>query len=280
MRWTRWAATGLALLADSRDLTHQLKRHPDQVMTARDWMWRAEEQDNAARELRLTALWQRRNWKAADAVRSYGQLVAVRAAAWGADHPLVLDTRLGLAAVRAEAGDLAGAAREYERLLDDMVRVLGADHPRIPWVRRNLALWRQRKVWVAPPLPRTDELEGPVRQQVVYREPRGTAVMVRLAQVRWRQGDEAGAVEAYEHVLRERARERGADHDVTLVTRLTLADLRAEAGDVAGALAAYENLLADMVRVCGADHRGTRWTRHRLTLWRGEPAGPGAAPQG
>lgn len=279
MKWTRWVAIGLGVLADSRDIAHELKRHPDRVMTARDRMWREEEQDHDTRELRLTAVWRRRSWKAADAVESYAQLVAVRAGAWGADHPLVLDTRLCLAAVRAEAGDLAGAAREYEELLGDMVRVLGADHPRIPWVRRNLAHWRDRTAWVAPPLPRMDELEGPVRDEVLYREPHDTAVIGRLAQVRWRQGDEVGAVEAYEHLLRERARERGADDDVTLVTRLTLADMRAEAGDVAGALAAYENLLADMVRVLGVGHRGTRWARHRLALWRGEPTRP-AAPQG
>lgn len=271
MRGMRWVGVGLAVLADSRDIGHELKRHPERVMTGRDRAWRAEEQDDGTRELRLTAVWRRRNWKAADAVEPYEQLVAVRAAAWGADHPLVLDTRLCLAAVRAEAGDLAGAAREYEELLGDMVRVLGADHPRIPWVRRNLAHWRDRTAWVAPPLPRMDELEGPVRDEVLYREPHDTAVIGRLAQVRWRQGDEVGAVEAYETLLRERARHRGADDAVTLVTRLTLADMRAEAGDVAGALAAYESLLGDMVRLLGADHRGTRWTREKIKKWRGEP---------
>ncbi|MFJ2202884.1 hypothetical protein [Streptomyces violaceusniger] len=66
----------------------------------------------------------------------------------------------------------------------------------------------------------------------------------------------------------------GADHDVALVTRLTVADIRAEAGDVAGAMEAYEQLLADTVRVLGEDHRGTRWTQHKLAQWRGEAGTP------
>nr|WSX77594.1 tetratricopeptide repeat protein [Streptomyces sp. NBC_00899] len=265
-------AIGVAVVNDSRDVGRELKRNPWRVMTARDRLWCEEEQDEDARKLRITAVWRRRNWKASGAVEPYEQLVAVRAAAWGADHPLVLDTRLALAAVRAEAGDVGGAAAAYEGLAADMVRVLGADHPRLPWVRRNLAHWRARTAWAAPPPPRMSELEGPALGEVLIREPHDTAVLRNLAQVRWNQGDEVGAVEAYERLLARRARERGADHDVTLVTRLTLAGMRAEGGDVAGALAAYASLAADMARTLGEDHRGTRGARHRLALWRGEPA--------
>ncbi|WP_329377282.1 tetratricopeptide repeat protein [Streptomyces sp. NBC_01716] len=273
MNVKRWIAIGLGVLADSREVGRLLKQHPERVRAGRDWLLVEEEQDNDSRELRHLALWRRRTWNAADAVEPYERLVAVRARAWGADHPLVLDTRLGLAAVRAEAGNVAGAGTTYEHLLSDMVRVLGEDHPRIPWVRRNLAHWRRTKHWVPPPLPRMNDLEGRAREDALRDEPHDTAVMRHLAQVRWRQGDEAGAVEAYEHVLTERLRAWGPDHDVVLVTRLTMADMRAEAGDVAGALEAYENLLADMVRVHGPEHRGTRWTRHKLTQWRGLSGG-------
>ena len=139
MSWPRWIGIGLGVIADSRDVGRLLKQHPDQVSTGRDRLLREEERNADTRDLRITALWQRRTWSAADAVASYERLVAVRARAWGADHPLVLDTRLGLASVRAEAGDVAGATETYAHLLTDTVRVLGEDHPRIPWIRRNLA---------------------------------------------------------------------------------------------------------------------------------------------
>lgn len=271
MNRTRWIAMGLALLADSRELTRLGKQHPERVSTGRDWLLVEEEQDDDTRELRHLALWRRRTWNPADAVEPYEQLVAVRARAWGAEHPLVLDTRLSLAAVRAEAGDPAGARKAYEHLLADLVRVLGADHPRVPWVRRNLAHWRKRTHWVPPPLPRmSGDLEGPAREEALRDEPHDTAVMWRLAEVRWRQGDEVGAVEAYEHVLAERVRRWGPDHDVALVTRLTMAGMRAESGDVAGGTEAYEHLLADTTRALGPDHRGTWQVRRKLALWRGE----------
>lgn len=264
-------AIGIAVVNDSRDIGRELKRHPSRVMTDRDRLWCEEEQDADARELRLTAVWRRRHWKASGAVEPYEQLVAMRAAAWGADHPLVLDTRLALAAVRAEAGDVTGAAAAYEALAPDVVRVLGADHPRVRWIRRNLAHWRARRRWTAPPPPRMRDLEGPALKELLTKEPHDTAVWRNLAQVRWNQGDEVGAVEAYELLLAKRARERGAGHDVTLVTRLTLAGMRAEGGDVAGAVEAYGSLAADMARTLGEDHRGTRSARHRLALWSGEP---------
>ncbi|MBP8531710.1 tetratricopeptide repeat protein [Streptomyces sp. MK37H] len=195
MNWTRWIAIGLGVIADSRDIGRRLKQHPDQVSTGRDWLLREEDRDDDTRDLRYLALWRRRSWNAADAVEPYERLVAVRARAWGAGHPLVLDTRLSLAGVRAEAGDVAGAAEAYERLLADAVRVLGEDHPRIPWIRRNLAHWRRKKRWVPPPLPRMIEVEGPVREDALRKEPHGTAALRNLATVRWNSGDDVGAVE-------------------------------------------------------------------------------------
>lgn len=269
--WTRWIRIGLGVVGDMRYLDKIRNQHASRVSTPRDALLVEEEQDDETRDLRNLAVWRRRSWDPAAAVEPYERLIAVRTRVWGADHPLVLDTRLGLAAVRAEDGDVEGAAKTYERLLPDVVRVLGEDHPRAPWIRRNLALWRTTKRWSPPPLPRMSELEGRVREDVLLgKDSDDTAALRNLAQVRWRQGDDVGAVEVYEQVLARRARQFGADHHVVLLTRLTLADLRAEAGDVAGGTEAYEQLLADMVRVLGEEHRGTRWTRHKLALWRGQ----------
>lgn len=266
----RWVRIGLGVIADSRDIRRELKWHPHRLMTDRDRLLREEEGE--ARTLRHTALRRRRSGQPAAAVETYGQLVAARTRAWGADHPLVLDTRLALAGTRAEAGDGAGAARVYEQVLPDLARALGEEHPRVPWARRNSAYWRVRPGWT-PPLPVRDELEGPVREAVVLRkEPDGFGALLRLARLRWNQGDEAGAVDAYEQLLAERVRVRGAGHHVVLLTRLTLAGTRARAGDGAGAAQAYERLLDDMVRVLGPRHRGTRWTRRQRDLWRGGAA--------
>lgn len=271
MSWKRWIWIGLGVIGDMRYLNKTRNQHPSRMSTDRDALLVEEEQDNETRELRGLAVWRRRSWDPAMAVEPYEQLIAVRTRAWGADHPLVLDTRLGLAAVRAEGGDVAGAAQAYERLLPDLVRALGEDDRRVPWAQRNLDHWRRTKRWSPPPLPRMDELEGRVREDVLLgKEKDDTAALRNLAQVRWRQGDDIGAVEVYEDVLARRTREWHADHHIVLLTRLTLADLRAEAGDVAGAIEAYERLLTDMVRVLGDDHRGTRWTRHKLALWRGQ----------
>ncbi|MEU2246161.1 hypothetical protein [Streptomyces sp. NPDC019224] len=275
--WRRWIRIGWGILGDSRAIKRDLKRNPYRLMTARDRLLGEEVHD--ARNLRYTAMWRRENGHPA-AAESYEQLVALRTGAWGADHPLVLDTRITLAHVRAEAGDGAGAARAYGQLVPDLVRALGAGHPRVALARRNQAYWRERPEWM-PPVLRRGELEGRIREAVVLRkESHAVATLCRLAQVRWNLGDEAGAAEAYERLLRERTLRRGADHHVVLLTRLTLAEMRGWAGDAAGALEAYELLLADMERVLGPGHRGARWTRRRRDLWRGGaagPAGPGGA---
>ncbi|RNG21651.1 tetratricopeptide repeat protein [Streptomyces botrytidirepellens] len=155
MKRTRWIAIGLGIIADSRDIGRLLKQHPDRVSTGRDWLLREEERDDDTRNLRNTALWQRRSGNAADAVGSYERLVAVRARAWGADHSLVLDTRLSLAGVRAEAGDVAEAVETYEHVLADTVRVLGEDHRGTRWTRHRLTQWRgdngaRRVPWTVP----------------------------------------------------------------------------------------------------------------------------------
>ncbi|PZT74303.1 MULTISPECIES: tetratricopeptide repeat protein [unclassified Streptomyces] len=259
-KWTRWVAIGVGVLGDTRAVRRDLKCHPGRLLTGRDRL--LGEERGEARELRYTAA-RRRESGDPVAVASYERLVELRTAAWGADHPLVLDTRLLLAQVRTEAGDATGAADAYGLLLP------GEDPARAAWARRNRAYWREREGWV-PPVLRWDELEGRLPEAVVVRkEPPDVAALWHLAQVRRHQGDEAGAVEAYERLLRERTRLRGADHHVVLLTRLTLAGLRARAGDAAGALDAYERLSADMERVLGPRHRGTRWTRRQRDRWRG-----------
>lgn len=269
--WWRWVWIGLGVIGDSRDIRREARRNPDRVETGRDW-WRDEETaDHDLFEAGRRAHGLRESRQSAYAPAAYEEFLACRVRRWGADHPLVLDTRIGLAAVRAESGDLPGARADYAAVLVDLLRVFGPDHQRVPWVRRTLAYWQRHTDWT-PPSPRLSQVEGPVRLHVLRHEPHGTAVMERLAATRWNTGDDFGAVEAYEHVLRARARERGADHTVTLLTRLTLATLRAETGDVAGALDDWERLLADLVRVHGPDHRGARLVRHRLTQWRARPA--------
>lgn len=111
MSWTRWIWTGLGVIGDIRYLDRTGNQHPSRVRTDRDLLLVEEEQDDGTRDLRDLAVWRRRTWNPASAVEPYERLIAVRTRAWGADHPLVLDTRLGLAAVRAEAGDVAGALR-------------------------------------------------------------------------------------------------------------------------------------------------------------------------
>lgn len=122
-------------MADSRDLGRQLKQTPDRVETVRDWLLCEEEQDDDTRGLRRTALWRRRNGHVVAAVESYEQLLAARER--GADHDVVLATRLDLADMRAEAGDMAGVAESYGQLLADMVRVHGQDHRGARWAARR-----------------------------------------------------------------------------------------------------------------------------------------------
>ncbi|MCG7529479.1 hypothetical protein MHW47_34235, partial [Streptomyces sp. OfavH-34-F] len=131
--WTRWVAVGAGVLGDTRAVRRDLACHPGRLLTARDRL--LGEETGEARDLRYIAAERRESGHPA-AVASYERLAALRAAAWGADHPLVLDTRLLLAQVRAEAGDAAGAADAYGLLLP------GGDPARAAWARRNRAYWR------------------------------------------------------------------------------------------------------------------------------------------
>lgn len=57
----------------------------------------------------------------------------------------MLDTRLALAGVRVEAGDVVGATEAYEHLWADMMRVLGEDHRGTRWTRQKLGRWWERR---------------------------------------------------------------------------------------------------------------------------------------
>ena len=57
----------------------------------------------------------------------------------GPHHMDVLGTRMNLAGVLAERGDLQGASAEYEQVLEAAEATLGRDHPQIAVILNNFA---------------------------------------------------------------------------------------------------------------------------------------------
>jgi hypothetical protein len=196
---------------------------------------------------------------------------------YGSDHPSVLDARYGLAKLRGDAGDPAGAAAAFAELLADQIRLEGATHRNTFDIRNELARWRGYAGDAAGAVSALTELVPDLIRSLGADDPRTLTVRHNLASYRGMAGDYAAAADALAELLPERIRVIGPDHPDTLSTRHNLARWRGETGDAAGALQAFVELLPDCVRVLGESHPGTLFSRHNLARWLGETGNEPAA---
>ncbi|MEU0335561.1 tetratricopeptide repeat protein [Streptomyces sp. NPDC006193] len=194
----------------------------------------------------------------------------------GPDHPDTLSTRAGLAHLRWQAEERAGAMAALEDLVADMEQARGADDPATFVVRHNLAWMRGQTGDTAGAAAAFAELLADQRRVLGPDHAETLDTRYELAWLRGESGDAAGAAAAFAALRADHERTLGPDHTATLATRKSLAHWRERAGDAAGAAAVRAELRADQEPVLSADHPGTLAAYEARLAEQERTLGPGA----
>lgn len=179
------------------------------------------------------------------------------------------------AAEEAAKDNLEQARALGQQVCTRFAAELGADHEAVLHIRGVLAAWRalgphSAEREYAALFADHMRIQGPDHPATI-------AVRGRIAEVRRRAGDVAGATTAYTEFLADLVRVHGPDHESTFGPRFQLAYLRAEAGDTAGAARDLADLVADEARVMGPDHPRVLGSRAIVATWRGQNGDPRGA---
>ncbi len=188
----------------------------------------------------------------------------------GPDHLDTLRTRHGLAYLRAQAGDTAGAITLYRRLLADLDRVVGSDRVETLSTRGNLAVCQAESGDLPTAVHASRSLLTDQREHLGPDHPNTLSTLHNLAHWRGVAGDPEGAVSDLRELVEVQEEVLGADHPGTLTSRHNLACWQARAHDTGGAVRALEDLVADRRRVQGPEHPDTLSSLRQLERLRRE----------
>lgn len=191
----------------------------------------------------------------------------------GADDPLTVLAREGVAECWARTGDPGAAARVQEQAAADLTRLLGEERTETHLVRARLGVTLRHLgdtdgavVLLEGALAGLERLLGAAHRDTLrVRNNLGVAYQVA--------GRLEEAIGVHEGTLAERARLLGPGHSDTLTSRLNLVHLYAAVGRTERAAADYDAVLADSLRLLGEDHPFTVHMRHTARPCTGADSG-------
>ncbi|MEV6329542.1 tetratricopeptide repeat protein [Streptomyces sp. NPDC051909] len=180
----------------------------------------------------------------------------------GADDPLTVLAREGIAECWARTGDPGPAAYSQEQVVEDLTRLLGEERAETHLARARLGVTRRHLGdtggavrLLEGALSGLERLLGAAHRDTLrVRNNLGVAYQVA--------GRLEEAIGVHEGTLAERARLLGPGHSDTLTSRLNLVHLYAAVGRTEQAAAGYDAVLADSLRLLGEDHPFTVHVRH------------------
>ncbi len=198
----------------------------------------------------------------AEAIQRQG--VAALAGAYGADHPKVLEARLGVGFLRLYQGDHQGAEALLQVLLTDGRRVLGEAHPLVGTIlKARASAYQDLQQW--------DTAEALYREAIVLHHAalgrdhaESLAATNDLGTMLLEKGDLAAAEPLLQEALAGNARRYGEDHPRVADNLYNLGTLYLRAGRYGDAEVAHRRCLAIRERVQDPGHLGI--ARSRATL--------------
>ncbi|WP_370413568.1 tetratricopeptide repeat protein [Streptomyces fradiae] len=181
----------------------------------------------------------------------------------GADDPLTVLAREGVAECWARTNEAAAAAWAQEQVVDDLTRLLGEDRAETHLARARLAVTLRylgdtdgAVRLLEGALAGLERLLGPAHRDTLR-------VRNNLGVAYQEAGYPEEAIAVHEATLAERVRLLGPGHSDTLTSRLNLVHLYAAVGRTEQAAADYDAVLADSLRLLGEDHPFTVHVLHR-----------------
>lgn len=192
-----------------------------------------------------------------EAIPLYEEVIRLREATYGSDHPEVAVGLNNLASLYIARGRYADAEPLYRRSLDIRLTALGPKHPRVANAMSNLALLHHRQgrlreaeeLYAAALEIRTLEAEmGP--------SPGAAELSDRAARFEI-EGNYAAAASTYERALDKEIAHSGADDLRTVNLTRSLAVARAENGEVQEAESLLQHAISVLTGSVGAHHELT-----------------------
>jgi CHAT domain-containing protein/Tfp pilus assembly protein PilF len=190
----------------------------------------------------------------AEAIPLARELLELREAVLGADHPDVAESLNNLAFLLHATADYAAARPLFERVLRIDEKTLGLDHPEVATSLQNLAglFHAQGDYTAARPL---YERALRIREKTLGSDhPHIADILNLMAFLLQREGDYAAARPLYERALRIGEKALGSDVAGSL---RGLATLSQDQGDYAAARPLYERALRISEKTLGTDHPET-----------------------
>jgi serine/threonine protein kinase/tetratricopeptide (TPR) repeat protein len=198
------------------------------------------------------------------AVREHERALALRKAAFGADHPETLAAQSNLALAYRDAGRLDLAIPLYEQTLAAQAAKLGADHPDTLATQHHLALAYKENGRLDLAVPLFEKTLEARKIKVGPNHPDTLTSQNDLALAYRDAGRLDRAIPLLEQTLAARRAAIGADHPDTLTSQGNLALVYKDNGRLDLAIPLYERTLAARAAKLGAQHPGTLATENNL----------------
>ncbi|MEU3016611.1 tetratricopeptide repeat protein [Nocardiopsis sp. NPDC007018] len=267
-REVEWAVTYWEVLAEA--VAHTLDPAPADRPEHTGHFFRHGAQGGVPAVTDPLAYWTGASADLSQAQRAFENLYERQLRVLGPDHLDTLRTRHGLAHLRAQAGDTAGAVSRYRELLADLDRVVGPDRVETLSTRGNLAVCHAEAGDLPTAVRASRALLADQREHLGPDHPNTLSTLHNLAHWRGVAGDPEGAVNGLRELVAIQTQVLGEDHPSTLTSRHNLACWQARAHDAVGAVHALETLVADRRRVQGPEHPDTLSSLRQLERLRRE----------
>lgn len=198
------------------------------------------------------------------ALDSFNECAALRAAAIGSDHADTLAARTSAADMLRHLGKLNEAHTHYAALDAALVQLHGIDHPATWAARAGLAGTLAQQNQFAQALALEESISASAEQRCGASDPATLDSIARQADILSHQGELSRARHCDERVLAGRRKWFGAEHRSTLAAAQHLALVLCRLGDLAQARRLQEQVVAAHVRHGGNDDADTLHAREAL----------------
>ena len=191
-------------------------------------------------------------YDAAEAI--FDEIIPVRSAAMGAEHPKVLGLRANRANLFYYRGDFVRCRDAHREILEARERALGKDHPAVALSLQALSTCLNKSARSKEALPLAERAVAIFLATRGAEHPDTLSARSDLGGVYSHLGDHARSLAVNEELLATRERALGKDHPDLAMTLVNTAIEAKNAGRVTEAIAYHERALGIFERALGRDH--------------------------